>query len=344
MQFIDLAIIHIRSGNGGAGCISFRKEKYIEFGGPDGGDGGRGGNVILKTKQSLNTLIDYKYKQHHFAKNGRPGMGKNRTGAKGGDVILEVPLGTEVLLENKETLLVDLNEVNQEYLLAEGGNGGWGNQRFKTSTNRAPRKANQGEKGVELTLWLRLKLLADIGLVGKPNVSKSSILSTITNAKPKIGDFPFTTINPNLGLALHNQVDFVVADIPGLIAGANEGKGVGIQFLGHIERCRALVHIIDATSENLLEDYQSTLKELEKYKESLTLKVELLVLNKVDLLSNKEITKIVAFLEKVANISVLPVSTYSKIGIAEFLDNLVKIFKIKDETNISSGIECKWTP
>ena len=287
MQFIDLAIIHVRSGSGGAGCVSFRKEKYIEFGGPDGGDGGRGGNVIIKTTENLNTLIDYKYKQHHFAKNGRQGMGKNKAGRKGDDIILTVPIGTEVLLENKETLLVDLNKVNQHFLLAEGGNGGWGNQRFKTSTNRAPRNANSGEKGVELTLWLRLKLLADVGLIGMPNVGKSSLLSKITNAKPKIGDFAFTTINPNLGLVLHNQVDFVVADIPGLIEGANEGKGVGIQFLGHIERCKALVHIIDSTSNDLFEDYEVTLSELKKYKQNLTLKVELIVLNKIDLLSEE---------------------------------------------------------
>jgi GTP-binding protein len=343
MQFIDLAIIHIRSGSGGAGCVSFRKEKYIEFGGPDGGDGGRGGDVIIRTTENLNTLIDFKYKQHYFAKNGSQGMGKNKTGAKGSDVILTVPVGTEVLLENKQTLLIDLNKVNQEFLLAGGGNGGWGNQKFKSSTNRAPRNANPGEKGVELTLWLRLKLLADVGLIGMPNVGKSSLLATITNAKPKIGDFAFTTINPNLGLVLHNQVDFVVADIPGLIEGANEGKGVGIQFLGHIERCKTLVHIIDSTSKDLLAGYESTLNELGKYKETLTLKVELVILNKVDLLSKKELKKII-MLFKEMEINVLPISTYSKYGIEDFLNKLVKIIETKKFENELVKVGKKWAP
>ena len=343
MQFIDLAIIHIRSGSGGAGCVSFRKEKYIEFGGPDGGDGGRGGDVIIRTTENLNTLIDFKYKQHYFAKNGSQGMGKNKTGAKGGDVILTVPVGTEVLLENKQTLLVDLNKVNQEFLLAGGGNGGWGNQKFKSSTNRAPRNANPGEKGVELTLWLRLKLLADVGLIGMPNVGKSSLLATITNAKPKIGDFAFTTINPNLGLVLHNQVYFVVADIPGLIEGANEGKGVGIQFLGHIERCKTLVHVIDSTSKDLLAGYESTLNELGKYKETLTLKVELVILNKVDLLSKKELKKII-MLFKEMEINVLPISTYSKYGIEDFLNKLVKIIETEKFENELVKVGKKWAP
>ena len=343
MQFIDLAIIHIRSGSGGAGCVSFRKEKYIEFGGPDGGDGGRGGDVIIRTTENLNTLIDFKYKQHYFAKNGSQGMGKNKTGAKGSDVILTVPVGTEVLLENKQTLLIDLNRVNQEFLLAGGGNGGWGNQKFKSSTNRAPRNANPGEKGVELTLWLRLKLLADVGLIGMPNVGKSSLLATITNAKPKIGDFAFTTINPNLGLVLHNQVDFVVADIPGLIEGANEGKGVGIQFLGHIERCKTLVHVIDSTSKDLLAGYESTLNELGKYKETLTLKVELVILNKVDLLSKKELKKII-MLFKEMEINVLPISTYSKYGIEDFLNKLVKIIETEKFENELTKVGKKWAP
>ncbi len=343
MQFIDLAIIHVRSGSGGSGCVSFRKEKYIEFGGPDGGDGGRGGNVIIRTTENLNTLIDYKYKQHYFAKNGRQGMGKNKTGGKGDDIILTVPIGTEVLLENKETLLVDLNEVNQEFLLAEGGNGGWGNQRFKTSTNRAPRNSNPGEESVELTLWLRLKLLADVGLIGMPNVGKSSLLATITNAKPKIGDFAFTTINPNLGLVLHNQVDFVVADIPGLIEGANEGKGVGIQFLGHIERCKALVHVIDSTSNDPLSDYECTLNELRRYKETLTLKFELIVLNKTDLLSKKDLKKtLMLFKEK--EIDVLPISTYSRYGIEGFLDELIKIIEKERLETEFTQVGKKWTP
>ena len=228
-------------------------------------------------------------------------------------------------------------------MLADGGNGGWGNQKFKSSTNRAPRNANPGEKGVELTLWLRLKLLADVGLIGMPNVGKSSLLATITNAKPKIGDFAFTTINPNLGLVLHNQVDFVVADIPGLIEGANEGKGVGIQFLGHIERCKALVHVIDSSSNDLLADYESTLNELRKYKETLTLKVKLIVLNKTDLLSKKEFKKIV-MLFKEMEINALPISTYSKYGIEDFLNKLVTIIDTKNMENEFTKAEKKWTP
>ena len=245
MQFIDLALIHIRSGTGGSGCTSFRREKFIEFGGPDGGDGGKGGDVVVRAISNLNTLIDFKYKRHYFAKNGRPGMGQNKTGANGDDVILNVPIGTEVLLENKKTVLIDLVNDGQQYVLAEGGNGGWGNSRFKSSTNQAPRQSNKGHAGSELTLWLRLKLLADVGLVGLPNVGKSSLLSVMSNAKPKIGDFSFTTLTPNLGMVSYKQGDFILADIPGVIEGANVGKGIGIQFLGHIERCQVLVHVLD---------------------------------------------------------------------------------------------------
>ena len=243
MQFIDLALIHVRSGTGGSGCISFRREKFIEFGGPDGGDGGKGGNVVVRAISNLNTLIDFKYKRHYFAKNGRPGMGQNKTGANGEDIILNVPIGSEVLLENKTTVLVDLVNEGQEYVIAEGGNGGWGNSRFKSATNQAPRQANKGHSGSELILWLRLKLLADVGLVGLPNVGKSSLLSAMSNAKPKIGDFSFTTLTPNLGMVSYKQGDFILADIPGVIEGANVGKGIGIQFLGHIERCQVLVHV-----------------------------------------------------------------------------------------------------
>ena len=276
MQFIDLALIHIRSGTGGSGCSSFRREKFIEFGGPDGGDGGKGGNVVIRAVSNLNTLIDFKYKRHYFAKNGRPGMGQNKTGANGDDVILNVPVGTEVLLENKKTVLVDMIHEGQQYVIAEGGNGGWGNSRFKSSTNQAPRQANKGHSGSELTLWLKLKLLADVGLVGLPNVGKSSLLSAMSNAKPKIGDFSFTTLTPNLGLVSYKQGDFILADIPGVIEGANRGKGIGIQFLGHIERCQVLVHVLDISSDSLISDFEVTINELKQYKSDLVKKLSVL--------------------------------------------------------------------
>ena len=298
MQFIDLALIHIRSGTGGSGCSSFRREKFIEFGGPDGGDGGKGGNVVIRAVSNLNTLIDFKYKRHYFAKNGRPGMGQNKTGANGDDVILNVPVGTEVLLENKKTVLVDLIHEGQQYVIAEGGNGGWGNSRFKSSTNQAPRQANKGHSGSELTLWLKLKLLADVGLVGLPNVGKSSLLSAMSNAKPKIGDFSFTTLTPNLGLVSYKQGDFILADIPGVIEGANRGKGIGIQFLGHIERCQVLVHVLDISSDSLISDFEVTINELKQYKSDLVSKIKCVALNKVDVMKNKKIEKIVEILDK----------------------------------------------
>ena len=313
MQFIDLALIHIRSGTGGSGCSSFRREKFIEFGGPDGGDGGKGGNVVIRAVSNLNTLIDFKYKRHYFAKNGRPGMGQNKTGANGDDVILNVPVGTEVLLENKKTVLVDLIHEGQQYVIAEGGNGGWGNSRFKSSTNQAPRQANKGHSGSELTLWLKLKLLADVGLVGLPNVGKSSLLSAMSNAKPKIGDFSFTTLTPNLGLVSYKQSDFILADIPGVIEGANLGKGIGIQFLGHIERCQVLVHVLDISSNSLISDFEVTINELKQYKSDLVSKIKCVVLNKVDLMKNKKIEKIVESFNK-SGIEVFPISTFSRVG------------------------------
>ncbi|MDC3087282.1 GTPase ObgE [Paracoccaceae bacterium] len=344
MQFIDLALIHIRSGTGGSGCSSFRREKFIEFGGPDGGDGGKGGNVVVRAVSNLNTLIDFKYKRHYFAKNGRPGMGQNKTGANGEDVILYVPVGTEVLLENKKTVLVDLIHEGQQYVIAEGGNGGWGNCRFKSSTNQAPRQANKGHSGSELTLWLKLKLLADVGLVGLPNVGKSSLLSAMSNAKPKIGDFSFTTLTPNLGLVNYKQGDFILADIPGVIEGANRGKGIGIQFLGHIERCQVLVHILDISSDSLISDFEVTINELKQYKSDLVNKIKCVVLNKVDVMENKKIEKIVESFKK-CGIEVFLISTFSRVGISELKDRLLELLKKNNIVDAkSNGRTEKWSP
>ena len=344
MQFIDLALIHIRSGSGGSGCSSFRREKFIEFGGPDGGDGGKGGDVIIRAISNLNTLIDFKFKRHYFAKNGRPGMGQNKTGANGDDVVLNVPVGTEVLLENKKTVLVDLVNDGQQYVIAEGGNGGWGNSRFKSSTNQAPRQANKGNLGSELTLWLRLKLLADVGLVGLPNVGKSSLLSVMSNAKPKIGNFSFTTLSPNLGLVSYKQCDFILADIPGVIEGANLGKGIGIQFLGHIERCQVLVHILDVTSNNIIFDYETTLKELTQYKSDLVKKIKCVVLNKVDITKTSKLAKIVGSFNK-RGIEVFPISTFSRIGIEKLKDRLLELLKENDIMEVKpEGRTDKWSP
>ena len=344
MQFIDLALIRIRSGNGGSGCTSFRREKFIEFGGPDGGDGGKGGDVIVRAISNLNTLIDFKYRRHYFAKNGRPGMGQNKTGANGDNVILNVPIGTEVLLENKKTVLIDLVNDGQQYVIAEGGNGGWGNSRFKSSTNQAPRQANKGHVGSELTLWLRLKLLADVGLVGLPNVGKSSLLSVMSNAKPKIGDFSFTTLTPNLGMVSYKQGDFILADIPGVIEGANVGKGIGIQFLGHIERCQVLVHVLDVSSRNILSDFDTTLKELKDYKSDLVEKIKCVVLNKVDRIKSKNLEKIVKTFNN-KGIEVLPISTFSRVGIDKLKDDLIKLLeKNKLQEDKLNGRTEKWSP
>ncbi len=344
MQFIDLALIHIRSGTGGSGCTSFRREKFIEFGGPDGGDGGKGGNVVVKAISNLNTLIDFKYRRHYFAKNGKPGMGQNKTGANGEDVILSVPIGTEVLLENKKTLLVDLVYDGQQYVIAEGGNGGWGNSRFKSSTNQAPRQANKGHSGTELTLWLRLKLLADVGLVGFPNVGKSSLLSVMSNAKPKIGDFSFTTLTPNLGMVIYKQGDFILADIPGVIEGANLGKGIGIQFLGHIERCRVLVHVLDVSSNNLFDDFETTLNELNEYKSDLVEKIKCVVLNKVDIMKGNKLQEIVETFNK-RGISVIPISTFSRVGIDKLKDHLLELLKENKIVEAKpNGRTEKWSP
>ncbi|GBD47013.1 GTPase ObgE [Methylopila sp. Yamaguchi] len=285
MKFLDQAKVYVRSGDGGAGCVSFRREKFIEFGGPDGGDGGRGGSVIVECVQGLNTLIDYRFKQHFKAKTGVHGMGKNRTGANGADVIMKVPVGTQILDEDEETLLFDFTEVGQRYVLAKGGNGGFGNAYFTTSTNQAPRRANPGQEGEERWIWLRLKLIADAGLVGLPNAGKSTFLAAVSAAKPKIADYPFTTLHPNLGVVGVDGREFVMADIPGLIEGAHEGVGLGDRFLGHVERCRVLLHLVDGTSEHAGDAYKVVRAELEAYGGGLTDKPEIVALSKADALS-----------------------------------------------------------
>jgi len=265
MKFLDLCKVYIRSGTGGGGCIAFRREKYIEYGGPNGGDGGRGGDVIVEAVDNLNTLIDFRYQQHFFAKNGEAGKGQQRTGADGNDILLKVPTGTEIMDEDQETVLIDLAETGQIVVLAKGGNGGWGNLHFKSATNQAPRRSNPGQDGIERTVWLRLKLIADAGLLGLPNAGKSTFLAATSNARPKIADYPFTTLIPNLGVVGVDGSEFVVADIPGLIEGASDGKGLGDLFLGHVERCSVLLHLIDGTSGDPVGDYKTIIGELEKY-------------------------------------------------------------------------------
>jgi GTP-binding protein len=282
MKFLDLAKVYIRSGSGGPGCASFRREKFIEFGGPDGGDGGRGGDVWAEAVDGLNTLIDFRYQQHFRAESGEHGMGQQRTGKSGEDVVLRVPVGTEVLDEDGETLIADLKRIGDRALLARGGNGGWGNLHFKSSTNRAPRRANLGQPGIERTIWLRLKLIADAGLVGLPNAGKSTFLAATSNARPKIADYPFTTLHPNLGVAGIGGAEFVLADIPGLIEGAHEGAGLGDRFLGHVERCAVLLHLIDATSGDVLNDYQTVQAELAAYGHGLAEKPRIVALSKCD--------------------------------------------------------------
>ncbi|MDZ4381287.1 MAG: GTPase ObgE [Parvibaculum sp.] len=288
MKFLDEAKIHIRSGNGGAGCVSFRREKFIEFGGPDGGDGGRGGDVVVECVEGLNTLIDYRFQQHFRAKTGMHGMGKNRSGANGADVVLKVPVGTQIFEEDEETLIADMTEPGQRLVLAKGGNGGFGNTYFKSSTNQAPRRANPGLEGVEKTVVLRLKLIADAGLVGLPNAGKSTFLAAVSAAKPKIADYPFTTLTPGLGVVTVDTRSFVIADIPGLIEGAHEGAGLGDRFLGHLERCRILIHLVDGTSDDVGEAYGIIRGEIEAYGAGLEDKPEILCLNKADALTPEE--------------------------------------------------------
>ena len=328
MKFLDFAKVDIRSGSGGAGAISFRREKFIEYGGPDGGDGGRGGSVWAQAAEGLNTLIDFRYQQHFFAENGKSGMGKQRSGASGSDKILIVPVGTEILDEDKETVLADLTEIGQRVLLAKGGNGGFGNLHFKTSVNQAPRRSNPGQDGVERTIWLRLKLIADVGLLGMPNAGKSTFLAATSNARPKIADYPFTTLTPNLGVVAVDQAEFVVADIPGLIEGANEGRGLGDLFLGHIERCAVLLHLVDCTSSDPIKDYFTILNEIEAYGSKLISKPRLVVFNKIDALDEEARLLLEQSFADTVNYNALVMSAVSGENVENVLRELKK-FVIK---------------
>ncbi len=346
MKFLDLTKVYIRSGAGGGGCVSFRREKYIEYGGPDGGDGGRGGDVVAEAVDGLNTLIDFRYQQHFFAKNGQHGMGKQRTGRDGDDIILRVPVGTEILYEDEETVLADLTEVGQRVLLAKGGNGGFGNLHFKSSTNQAPRRANPGQEGVERTLWLRLKLIADAGLLGLPNAGKSTFLAATSNARPKIADYPFTTLHPNLGVVGVDGAEFVVADIPGLIAGAHEGKGIGDRFLGHVERCAILLHLVDGTSQTPAEDYATIIAELEAYGGALADKPRITALSKIDALDDEERAARKAALEEASGGPVMMLSGVSGEGVQEVLRAMRRtiIAGRRAEAGEAGGEDAPWRP
>jgi len=325
MKFLDQAKVYIRSGDGGAGSVSFRREKFIEFGGPDGGDGGRGGDVWVEAVDGLNTLIDYRYQQHFKAKTGVHGMGRNRAGAKGADVTLKVPAGTQVYAEDNETLICDLTEVGQRFLLAKGGNGGFGNQHFKSSTNQAPRRANPGLPGVEMNIWLRLKLIADAGLVGLPNAGKSTFLAAVTAARPKIADYPFTTLHPGLGVARIDAREFVIADIPGLIEGAHEGVGIGDRFLGHVERTRVLLHLVSAQEENPGKAYKTVRGELEAYGHGLAEKPEIVALSQVDTLDSEARRKKIAALKRVCGVTPLALSAVTREGVEAVLRALMAV-------------------
>ncbi len=319
MRFLDQAKIYVKAGDGGSGCVSFRREKYIPHGGPNGGDGGNGGNVIIRVNEGLNTLIDFRYKQHFKAKRGTHGMGSNRTGAAGADIILDLPLGTQLFTEDGETLLADLKESDQVITLARGGRGGQGNARFKSSTNQAPRFAQPGEEGDERWVWLKLKLLADAGLVGLPNAGKSTFLAAVSRAKPKIADYPFTTLEPKLGTVIIDDQSFVIADIPGLIEGAHEGAGLGDRFLGHIERSGVLLHLVDGTQDDVAGAYETIRTELEAYGQTLENRTELVCLNKADALTDDVLAERKEALETAAGRQVIVTSGASGIGVKEVL-------------------------
>ena len=323
MKFLDQIKIYVKAGNGGDGSPSFRREKFIEYGGPDGGDGGSGGSVILKAEQNLNTLIDYRYQQHHKAKRGNDGSGQNRTGKNGNDLVLKVPLGTQVFEEDNKTLIYDFVKIGEEFVAAAGGKGGLGNTRFKSSTNRAPRKFTKGTIGEEFTIWLQLKTIADIGIIGLPNAGKSSLLAAITNANPKIANYKFTTLNPNLGVANYDDKEVTIADIPGLVEGAHKGIGLGIQFLKHIERCKSLLHMIDITNSDLKKDYKKVKNELKRYSSKLSKKKELVVLNKIDLINKNDIDEIIKEFSKITSSEVILLSTLKKSSVSKIKAKLI---------------------
>ena len=323
MKFLDQVKIYIKAGNGGHGSPSFRREKFIEFGGPDGGDGGKGGSVILRSERNLNTLIDYRFQQHHKAERGENGSGQNRTGRGGENIFLKVPVGTQVFEEDNKTLIYDFKKEGEEFVVANGGKGGLGNTRFKSSTNRAPKKFTKGVIGEEYVIWLQLKTIADVGIVGLPNAGKSSLLGAITNATPKIANYRFTTLNPNLGVATYDDKEITLADIPGLIEGAHEGVGLGIQFLKHIERCKTLMHLIDITNEDLENTYQQVKNELGSYSKELLNKKEIIVLNKTDLLDGDTVKEIVKNFSKNKNSEVVTLSTIEKDSVSKIKAKLL---------------------
>jgi GTP-binding protein len=342
MRFLDQAKVYIRSGDGGSGCLSFRREKFIEFGGPDGGDGGRGGNVYVECVTNLNTLIDFRYQQHFKAGNGRPGEGANRHGASGSDTVLRVPPGTQVFAEDNETLIADLTTPGQRALIAAGGNGGFGNAHFKSSTNRAPRRINPGQQGAELTIWLRLKLIADAGIVGLPNAGKSTFLAAVSAAKPKIADYPFTTLHPNLGVVKVGDTDFVLADIPGLIEGAHEGAGIGDRFLGHVERCRVILHLVDVTEPDVAAAYRTIRGELKAYGAGLGRKREIVALSKCDAVTPEVAAEKAAALKAVARKNPLLISGVSGSGVRDALLRLAKV--IREPTRDEKPAPVAWQP
>ena len=323
MKFLDQIKIYVKAGNGGDGSPSFRREKFIEFGGPDGGDGGKGGSVVLKSERNLNTLIDYRFQQHHKAKRGENGMGQNRTGKSGDNLILKVPIGTQVFEEDNKTLIFDFIKPGEEFVVAAGGKGGLGNTRFKSSTNRAPRKFTKGTIGEEFIIWLQLKTIADIGIIGLPNAGKSSLLASITNANPKIANYQFTTLNPNLGVASYDDKEITIADIPGLIEGAHEGTGLGIKFLKHIERCKSLLHLIDITSADLEKSYYEVKNEIKNYSSDLLKKKELIVLNKIDLVDEKYMNNIIKEFSKKIKGDILTLSTFNKESVLKIKAKLI---------------------
>jgi len=324
MKFLDQVKIFIKAGDGGSGSPSFRREKFIEFGGPDGGDGGKGGSIILKSERNLNTLIDFRYQQHFKSEKGNHGKGKNQTGRGGKNLYLKVPIGTQVFEEDNKTLIFDFKKENEEFVAAVGGRGGFGNTRFKSSTNRAPKKFTKGTKGEEFWIWLQLKTIADIGIIGLPNAGKSSLLAAITSATPKIANYKFTTLNPNLGVTVYDDKEITLADIPGIIEGAHEGVGLGIKFLKHIERCKSLIHLIDITEVDLKKSYTQVRKELKNYSKDMLKKDELVVLNKIDLLEDKEVKKIKNDFLKKHKVNLTTLSTFDKISISKIKSKLIK--------------------
>ncbi|MGB3337151.1 MAG: GTPase ObgE [Devosia sp.] len=347
MKFLDQAKVFVRSGDGGAGAVSFLREKFVEFGGPNGGNGGRGGDIVIECVDGLNTLIDYRYQQHFKAKTGTHGMGKDRAGANGEETVLRVPVGTQVFEDDNETLIADMTEVGQRVVLLSGGNGGFGNAHFKTSSNQAPRHANPGIPGVEKWIWLRLKLIADAGLVGLPNAGKSTFLAAVSAAKPKIAAYPFTTLHPNLGVVSIGERDFVLADIPGLIEGASEGAGIGDRFLGHIERCGVLIHLIDGTQDDIKLAYKTIRNELVAYDERLGEKPEIVVLNKIDAIEPDDLKEKLKVLKKVSKQDVLLVSGVTGKGTDMVLYGIIETLDATKAAKLEAArrkAEPNWVP